>query len=414
MANINLSNSKKDEILEKITVWIKEHFDDTDLLFLLKTELDLSDNEIEALGWDIKEIRENIDAQKEEYLDYLKKVVKECCNEDGCINVYWDYRDSVSKDIIQNYINNVVGGMTDITSLEDAIFEELDIYYDVIDETEMVLRNHIIDNAPNEKIKDYIEQMEYSALSDDLYDCGYNGVDYNIDDLLRNTRLKVNLLFGTDAERNYDMGNIITAFGNDFQTPFITWNMNNNDVDRLDNALTYLIHQQGYTVKEVYDSLALGKNTENPFIEGVITDITNNSSEAMSERGVYIELSGRDISDFCNNLQKGNGYIVVDKDTNIGIFNEWSGTCGYPDNYLERDFVVPIDMIRNVQIEGASKSEYEYTINEVCGMVGEFWKDNALGYTETEPELVQENLNTVLEEISAEVEKLSELEEIER
>lgn len=113
MANINLSNSKKDEILEKITVWIKEHFDDTDLLFLLKTELDLSDNEIEALGWDIKEIRENIDAQKEEYLDYLKKVVKECCNEDGCINVYWDYRDSVSKDIIQNYINNVVGGMTE-------------------------------------------------------------------------------------------------------------------------------------------------------------------------------------------------------------------------------------------------------------------------------------------------------------
>lgn len=78
------------------------------------------------------------------------------------------------------------------------------------------------------------------------------------------------------------------------------------------------------------------------------------------------------------------------------------------------DTVVPIDMIRNVQIEGASKSEYEYTINEVCGMVGEFWKDNALGYTETEPELVQENLNTVLEEISAEVEKLSELEEIER
>lgn len=127
-----------------------------------------------------------------------------------------------------------------------------------------------------------------------------------------------------------------------------------------------------------------------------------------------LELSGRDIIDFCDNLQKGNGYIVVDKDTNIGIFNEWSGTCGYPDNYLEKDFVVPVDMIRNVQIEGASKSKYEYTINEVCGLVDEFWKDNALCYTETAPELVQENLNTVFEEINAEVEKLSEIEEIER
>ena len=210
------------------------------------------------------------------------------------------------------------------------------------------------------------------------------------------------------------MGSIVTAFGNDYQTPFKTWNLDNNDVDRLDNALTYLIHQQGHTVKEVYDSLVLEKNTESPFIEGICTDISNNSSEAMSEIGVYVKLSGRDIIDFCDNLQKGNGYIVVDKDTNIGIFNEWSGTCGYPDNYLEKDFVVPVDMIRNVQIEGASKSKYEYTINEVCGMVGEFWKDNALGYTETAPEIVQENLNTVLEEINAEVEKLSELEEIER
>ena len=44
-------------------------------------------------------------------------------------------------------------------------------------------------------------------------------------------------------------------------------------------------------------------------------------------------------------------------------------------------------------------------------MVGEFWKDNALSYTEIAPELVQENLNTILEEINAEVEKLSELED---
>ncbi len=49
--------------------------------------------------------------------------------------------------------------------------------------------------------------------------------------------------------------------------------------------------------------------------------------------------------------------------------------------------------------KGHQKSNYEYTINEVCGMVGEFWKDNALSYTEIAPELVQENLNTVLEEI---------------
>lgn len=411
---VMLNSTEKSKILEKMAIWFDEHYSDNELLSVLKEQLELSENEISALGWNLQEIKSKIEMKHKEYLEYLKKTIKEYCNEDGCITVYWNYRDYASKDTIQNYINNVVSGMTDITSLKDAIVEEFDTYYDVIDEYEMDLRNHIIDNAPNNEIKSYIEQMEYSSLIDDLYDCGYNGVDYNIDQLLSNTTIKVNILFGTEKEQDYDMGSIVTAFGNDYQTPFKTWNLDNNDVDKLDNALTYLIHQQGHTVKEVYNSLVLEKNTESPFIEGICTDIINNSSEAMSELGAYIELSGRDIIAFCDNLQKGNVYIVVDKDTNIGIFNEWSGTCGYPDNYLEKDFVVPVDMIRNVQIEGASKSGYEYTINEVCGMAGGFWKDNALGYTETAPEVVQENLNTVLEEINAEVEKISELEEIER
>lgn len=408
-----LTNERKNEILSKMVGWFDDHYSDNELLCVLKEQLELSDNEINALGWDINELHSKVDAFRNEYLEYLKTAVKEYCNENGCLTVYWDYRDSASKDVIQNYIYDIISGSKDASSLESAVIDDFDSYYDVIDEFESNFYEHLKDNAPSDEIKDYIEQEDYSKIIDDLYDCGYNGVDYNIDQLFSNTTIKVNVLFGTDTERDYDMESIVTAFGNDYQTPFITWNMVGEQA-HLDNALTYLIHQQGYTVKEVYDSLVLGKNTENPFIEGVCTDINNNSSEAMSELGVYIKLSGRDIIDFCDNLQKGNGYLVVDKDTNICIFNEWSGTCGYPDRYLEKDFVVPVEMIRNVQIEGASKSNYEYTINEVCGMVGEFWKDNALSYTEIAPELVQENLNTVLEEINAEVEKLSELEEIER
>lgn len=410
-----LNSTEKSEILEKIAIWFDEHYSDNELLSVLKEQLELSENEISALGWNLKDITENVDIQNEEYIEYLKKAVKEYCDENGCIQIYWNYDDCVSRHTIQNYINNVIEGKETMSSNAVVLDEihEINAEYETFLESEF--KRYLINNAPNDKIRHYINgSIDISELIDDLYECGYNGIDMNLDDLFKNTTLKVNILFGTEKEQNYDMGSIVTAFGNDFQTPFKTWTMDNNDVDRLDNALTYLIHQQGHTLKEVYDNLVLEKDTKSQFIKGVCTDITNNSSEAMSELGVYIELSGRDIIDFCDNLQKGNGYIVVDKDTNIGIFNEWSGTCGYPDNYLEKDFVVPVDMIRNVQIEGALKSEYEYTINEVCGMVGEFWKDNALGYTETAPELVQENLNTVFEEINAEVEKLSELEEIER
>ncbi len=415
MASINLSNSKKDEILKKMAIWIDEHYSDNELLSVLKEQLELSEDEISALGWDLKDITENIDIQNEECMEYLKKAVKEYCDKNGCIQAYWNYNDTASKNTIQEHIYNLINKETDML-LVDKLFDEIsEINYDWQSALEADFVAYLIETAPNDKIKNYIDELDNCCkLYDELYNCGYNGIDWNIEELLLNTTLNVNILFGTDNERNYDMGSIVTAFGNDYQTPFKTWNLDNNDVDRLDNALTYLIHQQGHTVKEVYDSLVLGKNTKSQFIEGICTDITNNSSEAMSELGIYVELSGRDIIDFCDNLQKGNGYIVVDKDTNIGIFNEWSGTCGYPDNYLEKDFVVPVDMIRNVQIEGASKSKYEYTINQVCGMCGDFWKDNALDYTKTAPEVVQENLNTVLEEINAEVEKISELEEIER
>lgn len=163
---------------------------------------------------------------------------------------------------------------------------------------------------------------------------------------------------------------------------------------------------------------------------------------------IYEDISDADeivdaIPEFCEKLSDKNAYLVFNKDVNIGLFNEWSGTCGYPDNYLERDFVVPTTMVRNVQIEGAkpigkeraeelrniyknTDSEYAkqrawqnletegvsgYTIDNVCGMVGDFWKSNAVSYTDTAPILVNEDIETTLNEIEqANKEKNEEIE----
>ncbi len=58
-------------------------------------------NEINALGWDIGELHSKVDAFRNEYLEYLKNPSKNIANENGCIEVYWDYRDCASKDTIQ-------------------------------------------------------------------------------------------------------------------------------------------------------------------------------------------------------------------------------------------------------------------------------------------------------------------------
>ena len=375
--------------------------------------------------------------------DYIKQYIADNLD-NGMITMYHDYDESVNKDIIQKYINAIVLGYQ-VDNLDDVINEWImewndDGYY--ID----ALLAELKDNAPNEEIAQYIEEC---VVLDTLYECGFEGINYNIADLLGNTSVRVNILLGTETERNYDMGSIVTAYGNNYQYPFK--NYAKPDVDYFDNALTYLIHQQGHTVQDVLANhldccLSEEQVSKSEFIKGVCTDIENNSSEAMSELGVYIELSGVEIAEFIDRLSDKNAYFVFYKDVNIGVFNEWSGTCGYPDNYLENDFVVPTAMVRNVQIEGVrpitrkraeelrniynnpDSSEYAkeragqnletegtigYTMDEVCGMWGDFWKSNSISYTYTAPVLVNENIETTLNEIEQAIE-INKDEEIER
>lgn len=392
---------------------------------------------------DTMNMYQNKERTHKPYYDYLKKYISDNLD-DGCITMYYDYNDNIDPDTIQKYINSIVLGYP-IENSYDVIYENVISHIDTSYYVDALIKE-LIDNAPTEEIREQIQNADYVDIIDDLNECGYKGVDYNIDDLLRNTSVKVNVLLGTDTERNYDMGSIVTAYGNDYQYPFKDYAK--PDVDDYDNALTYLIHQQGHTVQDVLANhldccLSDEQISKSEFIKGVCTDIEENSSEAMSELGVYVELSGDEIVEFCNKLSDKNAYLVFDKDVNIGLFNEWSGTCGYPDNYLERDFVVPTTMVRNVQIEGAkpigkeraeelrniyknTDSEYAkqrawqnletegvsgYTIDNVCGMVGDFWKSNAVSYTDTAPTLVNEDIETMLNEIEqANKEKNEEIE----
>lgn len=250
-------------------------------------------------------------------------------------------------DVKYNANNNVINYMPLAFTTFYHYRYPTDSFYDVIyeyaascidaDYYEDALIKELLDNAPTEEIREQIKNADYADIIDDLNECGYIGVDYNIDQLLKNTSVKVNILLGTDTERNYDMGSIVTAYGNDYQYPFKDYAK--PDVDDYDNALTYLIHQQGHTVQDVLANhldccLSDEQISKSGFIKGVCTDIEENSSEAMSELGVYIELSGDEIPEFCEKLSDKNAYFVFDKDVNISLFNEWSGTCGYPDNYL--------------------------------------------------------------------------------
>lgn len=337
------------------------------------------------------------DVKRERYIELLKPIVAEHLNENGYFEIYWDYRDELDADtILKAYKNKLKNPEETIEGFIAQQLWELNLDYD-FHLYEMVEKD-IQDEISNEGGEELAELYnEYGLAFDCLDNVGYNGIDVNLHDLLRNTRICVNVMFATPCEENYDMSSIITAYGC-WKEPCPT------EVDDLDNALTYLIHQQGHSVKEIYDCLLSNQKgftseNSNTFAKSVVNDIVNNTSEYISSVCALVELSGEDIITFFETVAEGKGYLSFDKTTEIGLFNDWSGAGGLLEIKLDKPFIVPVGMVNNIQIEGADKENSGYTVDSVYGLIGSCWKD-CVSYTDDAPELYQEDMTQVLEEVT--------------
>lgn len=186
-------------------------------------------------------------------------------------------------------------------------------------------------------------------------------------DLLSNSSFNVNVFFATEAEENFDMGSIVHAFGNDYRDP----RLEDVDAEDLDNALSYLVNQQGHSIAEVYG------NGDNAFIRSVREEIDENSSEAMSELCALVRMDGQQMLDFIEKRNEAKDSLVLPKDyATMGIFNQLSGCGGMLDIQLEKDAVLPLSMVREFQIEGVRGDTNlwdGYTVDEVYGLVGSAW-----------------------------------------
>ena len=359
----------------------------------LSCDFDLSDEQKLMLAQKIVGVYDNLKSDEiiktyeQEYLDFLKEQLEDKCNSEMCCEVYWDYRDELSPSFIREAVDKYKEAGD--VSAKDYLIEKLEglnFDYDsnMFDEIETEL-----ENCENEHVIDYFEK--FGDLRDDAFSVGYNGIDVKVDEILRKSRFHVNVMFATDTERNFDMGSIVSAFG--------SWRAPDFEglkayPEMMDNALTYFVNQQGHSVQEVYDCLlnntrGFGSNDKMNFVRSVVNDIVNNASDAMSEVTALVELDGYELLELFEEVEKGERYLAFDKDTTMGIFNEWSGTGGLLEFELEKPFVVPTGMVRNVQIEG-TKSDWGYSVDSVFGLIGSCWKET-LGYTDTAPELYKDD-----------------------
>lgn len=344
---------------------------------------------------------------RKEYLAFLEERLKYHCNKDMCCEIYWDYRDEVDPDTLKKVVESYKEAGYE--NPKDYLCEKLwdsNMDYDsyMFGEIEKDIRN-----CDNEKVAEYFE--EFGDLHEDAVEVGYNGIDVNVDDILGKSEFRLNIMFGTDNERNFDMSSIVSSYGSWREPDF---DYLDSEIDILDNGLTYLIHQQGHSVKEIYDCLlgnerGFGSSEKMDFIKSVVNEIVNNPSEALSELCALVKLDGNDYLTLLEAVDKGEQYLTFKKDTMIGLFNDWSGGGSLLEVELDKPFVVPASMVRNVQVEG-SRDNYSYTVDQVYGLVGSCWKRN-LGYTDEKPVLYEEDLVETIKSMQEFVKKRDSFEE---
>ena len=239
-----------------------------------------------ALEMDLeKEVDPMDEKDREAYIAWLRDEVEKHCNDEGRYEAYWDLRDSVSPDQIADAVEKYAkaGFASPLAYLESNLLESLG--FDL--EESLYVNGLLTDLAfAGEEVNRGWDDTQ--NVWDDLESVGYNGVDLNLDQLLGQSEFRVNVLFATEKELDADMCSIVNAFGNDYHDV----DAELIDADDLDNALSYLVNQQGFSVTDVYAP------SRSPFVRSVRREIAENPSDAMSELCALVSMDGHQMLDF--------------------------------------------------------------------------------------------------------------------
>lgn len=327
-------------------------------------------------------------------MDFLKNEIKEYCNSDGYYEAYYDYNDQISdadlEDALKNYEKD------DFDYPDDYLVSR---YFDAsyTDSDEEYFINQIA-NDYEEKYPD----KENITLNDDfnemLYEAGYNGVDLQIDKILKQTPIYVDIDFATKNEMNGDMGSIMESYSN------YLYDDKDKEISMFDNALTYLIHQQGHTVKEVFDDYHNNPKGYNDsqlsFIKSVTNELANNDEYSQSALTALVKLDGEEYLNLISSLDKNkDGYIKLSKEAKIGLYNSTQGAGSLFEINPEKDIIIPTSMINSI-INDNYHPKYFYSVGDSYGLTADCWKEDVISFTKEKPKLMEENMDKLVKEIN--------------
>ena len=239
----------------------------------------------------------------------------------------------------------------------------------------------------NLESKDESLKNAYEKLKEDhsdfeiLEESGFKGFDLDYTGFL-DKDYKFNLMLATPEESDSDMGSIPCLWGGEMDYSSL-------ESGNVDNALTYLIHQQEHTLAEVLHG------EKNKFIESVASELDEYQCYSMGGLTACVAMSGQEMLDVLDAIAKKEGNIELSKNTTIGIFEPWNGAGSLLEIELEKPVIVPASMIVDLQLENAGRENNGYTVDATYGLVGSCWTNGSIKTTNEQPVLRDESFEDI-------------------
>lgn len=227
---------------------------------------------------------------------------------------------------------------------------------------------------------EYAQEMMCRSMTD------MKNQDINVAEYIGSCRM--NLILATENEQYQALSSFYV------QSSFEELaEMNGEDFEELsDNALTYLIHQQGHTVEEVF-SVFDSMNTESCFVGSVADEINFDDSMTASQVVVLVSAGGQELLDLLDCIAKKEGNLEISEEAKAGLFSSDIGDISIMEIQFEKNLIIPSDMVQNLQIEGAGTKNKDITVRQVYGLRDSEWEKGYVSITDKSPELINENMD---------------------
>jgi hypothetical protein len=277
----------------------------------------------------------------------------DCLSEDTLADIVGKWYNSDTGEILEFMVSDYIWDCWEMYDREWELVKEVQSAAEKLDDEELA-----------EMIIAKLDDWGIDAL----YNNGFKGIEYSSIDFLPGT-IRLNLILATPSELNYDFSAISSSYLNPDGT--------NCKLDVWDNALTWLIEQQGYSMEDVTEMIRADSATSSSkFVNSVYEELYNAYYDVCNAVTILCHCEGQDFFRMMDDLKtaKSNSYKIT-KDATCGLYEWSSGSGSCLDIQLEKDVVIPAKMIHHIQIEARKPfmTNYGYSVDDVYGLCGSAW-----------------------------------------